>query len=142
MLGVRVDGPAEAWRWSWDAILTRRARGLARGEPPFFADASAWALEHESERELAGLHAWAWALRENPESSDAFESAARWVIENVQPDHATNRPWAIHVFIERAGDVEARMYAETLLHNCLVTTGEPDFFSACILLDAARALET
>jgi hypothetical protein len=32
------------------------------------------------------------------------------------------------------------MYAQTLLHNCQVSLGEPDAFSKLILADAADAL--
>ena len=32
------------------------------------------------------------------------------------------------------------MYADTLLHNCRVLTGQPDALSAHILLDASNAL--
>ncbi|MBZ0171155.1 MAG: hypothetical protein K8E66_02125, partial [Phycisphaerales bacterium] len=59
----------------------------------------------------------------------------------------TNHPWAVHVFLrlslaesDRAASDAARLHAETLLHNALVSSGRPDRFSACLLLDAARAL--
>ena len=58
----------------------------------------------------------------------------------AEPDNATNRPWALHVFL-LASAPECQHYAETLLHNCLVTTGEPEPLSAWILLDAANELE-
>ncbi|MEO1585156.1 MAG: hypothetical protein AAFR96_11390, partial [Planctomycetota bacterium] len=65
-------------------------------------------------------------------------------IREIQPDNATNLPWAVHVFCvlaERDGDADASLYAETLLHNCVVGgAGRPDKLSALILLDSARRL--
>ncbi len=66
------------------------------------------------------------------------EAVRDWHIENTQPDNATNRPWALHVFL-LAGSPEGRHYAETLLHNALVTGPEP--FCAWILMDVATWLE-
>jgi hypothetical protein len=106
------------------------------------------ALEVWTEEELGALHALSrFAMsRRAPELSARVDAAVRWLIEHVQPDNATNHPWAIHCFVMEsvrpASPVasEARMYAETLLHNCLVGRGVPDRFSACILTDAADAL--
>ncbi|MEL6795545.1 MAG: hypothetical protein AAFO89_01860 [Planctomycetota bacterium] len=96
-------------------------------------------IELWTERELTIVHA-GWLL---PRWCAAAVSSARWLIEEIQPDNATNLPWAVHVFASLfidEGIEEARMYAETLMHNCVVTTGRPDDLSALILLDAARQL--
>lgn len=77
--------------------------------------------------------------------TDIAESSARWLITEIQPDNATNLPWAVHVFASlavRDDSHEARMYAETLMHNCMVSSGQPDTLSALILLDAAKQLRT
>lgn len=65
------------------------------------------------------------------------------MVGELQPDNATNHPWAIHVFAAIAADennAHADLYAQSLLHNALIDGGEPDTFSALILLDAAHAL--
>jgi hypothetical protein len=133
-----------------------RGRGLGGGfafepqSPPFFADPHAWTLEQETEKELAGLHGWSWLLRSTTAGDattrdatvrerSSFDAATDWILANIQPDNATNHPWAIHVFLARAaaGHTDARLYAETMLHNTLVHHARPDRFSALILLDAA-----
>lgn len=102
-------------------------------------------IETATEAELAVQHA-AW--RRAVETRDArivyrAMTAARWAVATLQPDNATGHPWAVAVFIElwiESGDAEARLYAETLIHNSLVGAGVPDRFSAVLLLDAARLL--
>ncbi|MHC4216990.1 MAG: hypothetical protein ACYSU7_00905 [Planctomycetota bacterium] len=101
-------------------------------------------LEVWTEAELCGLHAlWCLARARGREDWARRADRARdWHLTNTQPDNATNRPWALHVFLLVTPPVaEARAYAETLLHNALVTTGRPDLFSAWILLDAANRIE-
>ena len=102
-------------------------------------------IEVWTERELAGLHALLWlAVRERDERAMArLLDAADWHLEHTQPDNATNRAWAAHVFAllaSRRDLPDARLYAETLVHNCMVTSGAPDALSAVILRDAAAAL--
>lgn len=102
-------------------------------------------IEVWTETELGALHALLWgAVLENNKSRLAAVLAhARWHIEHTQPDNATNRPWAIHLFMALAeldDSAEARMYAQTLAHNCRVALGVPDVISAQILFDAADAL--
>jgi hypothetical protein len=66
--------------------------------------------------------------------------AAEYLIAEVQPDNATNHPFALAAFLAlaHAGNFEAMLYAQTLLHNCQVQLGRPDAFSAALLLHAAR----
>ena len=99
------------------------------------------AIEVWTETELAAVHA-AWSL--GPEWRTEARRAAAWLVDNIQPDNATNRPWGVHVFASLAhesGGAQYELYAQTLLHNCQVMTGRPDDFSAMILLHAARELQ-
>ncbi len=105
------------------------------------------AVETTTETELAALHALWHHGERDPGRRDRCLDAARWHVEMLQPDNATNHPWAVHVFVNLAlaepdadASARARLHAETLLHNALVSTGRPDRFSACLLLDAARVL--
>jgi hypothetical protein len=120
---------------------------------PLFPRLHAQAIEMWTEAELSGLHALWWHARRGASGQAAIHrrclSAAKWLIAELQPDNATNRPWAVHVFADVSlGDhldantrADASMYAQTLLHNCQVG-GSIDRFSACILLDAAGAIES
>ncbi len=95
------------------------------------------------EGELCGLHALSWLALRRDELRSRGRSAAAWMMDEVQPDNATNRPWAIHVFAGLAsdGDTQADLYAQTLFHNAIVGRESPDVLSAMILLDAANWLE-
>jgi len=90
-------------------------------------------MEVWGERELCALHAlWARARSASPEDRSRWcrrgYLACRWLLANLQPDNATNYPWSIHVWVlvsepgthewgsQNLGP-EARVYAETLLHN-------------------------
>lgn len=108
------------------------------------------AIELWTERELGALHAlWRLAqIREYAPWRQRALDAARWHLTNTQPDNATNHPWAIPVFLdlwsadpESDESLSARLYAETLLHNCQTMNAKPDPLSALILLDAANGLE-
>jgi hypothetical protein len=149
LLGLPTPPSDEPWLWSW----SETADSPRRREPPFFADPDAWALEQETEKELAGIHGWSWRIREattrdatvrdaTVRERSAFDAATDWILANLQPDNATNHPWAIHVFLTRAseGHTDARLYAESMLHNTIVHQSRPDRFSAVILLDAATWL--
>ncbi|USN99362.1 MAG: hypothetical protein H6810_01410 [Phycisphaeraceae bacterium] len=105
------------------------------------------AIETTTEIELGALHALGHHATRDRRWMARCLDAARWHVEFLQPDNGTNHPWAVHVFVwlamtetdeSRAG--EAALHAETLVHNALVASGRPDRFSACLLLDAARAL--
>ena len=72
-------------------------------------------------------------------------TAARWHINELQPDNATNHPWAVHTFLILASQSPqdapaATFHADTLLHACQIKLGTPDLVSALILLDAANTL--
>lgn len=104
-------------------------------------------IEVWTEAELSALHAlWHVARREGRADLERrCMAAAGAYMEQIQPDNATNHPWAIHVFLMHAqytGAPDGRMYAETMLHNCQVGRGKPDRLSAVILLDAGRSLAT
>ena len=115
------------------------------GEGPIRPQSDASAIEVWTESELSAIHALAWyahTLGRSALLSRTFD-ACRWHIDNTQPDNATNHAWAVHLFAvlaERDISGEARLYAETLLHNCQVTSGVPDPLSARILHDASQAL--
>lgn len=142
--GARVD--------SLDLLLWR---ALSRGGPapphllatrgPLIAELAT--IETTTEAELAALHALGRIAQRDDDAAlraRCFD-AARAAIEQLQPDNATGHPWAIAIFAElglQTGDAAARHYAETLEHNCMITLGRPDRFSAVLLLDAAAMLES
>ena len=104
-------------------------------------------IEVWTESELAALHGLTWLAMEHDRADWArlAEMTAAWHVDHLQPDNATNHPWSVHLFIQRAlanNDPEASLYAETLILNCRVTTGIPDPLSAMILADAAAALRS
>ncbi len=102
------------------------------------------ALEVWTETDLAALHALWWLARTHhrPDWEALVRGASAWHLDNIQPDNATAHPWAVHLFaLAGATNPHARLYAETLLHNCQVSLGRPDKLSALILLDAACAIE-
>jgi hypothetical protein len=145
--GPEPTGPADAALW-WALVSGQPDRGVPsrarRG--PLLPLAGTDAIEVWTESELAALHAVFDAAVDGgdaPLLARSFD-AARWHVANVQPDNATNHPWAVHVFAAlgaRDGDTGAELHAQTLLHNCQVQTGRPDRFSALVLLDAAQTLE-
>lgn len=99
-------------------------------------------IEVWTESELSSLHAlWRLARTNNSvEIKDRVSKLRQWHLQHTQPDNATNRPWALHVFL-LADSSEDQHYAETLLHNCMVMSGKPDTLSAWILLDSANELQ-
>lgn len=106
-------------------------------------------VETFTEAHLACVHAAVW-LGLHRRDERWLAGAARvveWLIDEVQPDNATNRPWGVHAFVLLSGRLPeharraADAYAQTLLHNCQVYVGRPDVVSALILHDAAEAIE-
>jgi hypothetical protein len=127
----------------WAAVAGHGEKPTAPESPtgPITGAYEAGAIEVWTETELACVHA-AWSL--GSKWQDAARRSARWLLENIQPDNATNHPWAVHVFATlaaEADDIEFDLYAQTLLHNCVVSQGQPDVFSALILLHASRAIQ-
>lgn len=103
-------------------------------------------IEVWTEQELSSAHALCWLsdTRSTPVIKSSLDRAAAWYMKTLQPDNATNHPWAIQLFIELSINEpslelrsSAKLYAETLLHNCQVNLGKPDLLSAHILTDAA-----
>ncbi len=93
-----------------------------------------------TEAELAALHALSHAGQDCRFRVDA---AAEWLLEHLKAVNTNNHPWAVHVFLMRAHETntpEYRLYAETLLHNCVAILGRPCRFASLILLDAGRAM--
>lgn len=99
------------------------------------------ALEVWTECELGALHALARFARRHPAASRGarLDDLVAWHLEHTQPDNATNRPWALHVFL-REGTSETRLYAETLLHNAAASDARHEPLTRWILLDSAREL--
>ncbi len=142
-----------------EAFLKRtlKARNSAGREEAWLLDCPvlsrrAGTIEVFTQSQLSALHA-AWGLsvaRGREDLRLACLHACGWFIENLQPDNATNHPWAAQVFVMKAATCtgadqhelrgSALMYAQTLLHNCRVHLGRPDRFSAAVLVDAGRAL--
>lgn len=118
---------------------------LPSGEGPLAPAMQAQGIEAWTECELSALHAlWSIArIRDDAVLRERATSAACWLTRDMQPDNATNRPWAAHVFLalSRAEGDDAGLYARTLIHNALIPDGVPERFSACILWHAAAELE-
>ena len=121
----------------------------AEGGPLLGAASDTRAIEVRTEGELIALHALSEIAFRGADHAlhERCRAAARWHLDEIQPDNATNHPWAIQVFVRLSLDGtfdradEARLHAQTMLHNCMVSLGRPDRLSACILLHAARSLE-
>lgn len=106
-------------------------------------DSGQWsAIEVWTEGELCGLHALGRLRRTRPDLAAVvgrrLRSAIGWHLEHTQPDNATHRPWAIHLFLGHP-DAEIDLYGQTLLHN-FEAAGRGDRDAAWILLDAAREI--
>lgn len=119
---------------------------LSRASGPLLEPDAYLAIEVWAECELAALHALHRLARQAPAPlgsriRERTAHAWRWHLEHTQPDNSTNRPWAIHVFL-LADDptAEARLYAETLLHNMAASHAREEPLSRWILADAAREL--
>lgn len=143
--------PARPGVESLDLLLWRCAADPAVAVPPellvpSIAPLRAWLsdgpIEVWTEVELSSLHAlWRLArLRGDARLRGRAVSAMRWHLEHTQPDNATNRPWALHAFLQE-GSAEGEAYAGTLLHNALAHGGRPEPLSAWILMDSAAELD-
>jgi hypothetical protein len=139
----RWVGEVEGWL---SAAATARAREGVNPQNVLvvYADLGE-AIEVATEGQLCALHALAHLAGVEGRLWPAVRAGAERLLEHVQPDNATNLPWAVHVFARLAseggtGASAAEAYAGTLLHNCQVTLGRADARSARILADAARTL--
>jgi hypothetical protein len=147
----------EAWLW-WQV---HRDEGDLRSliDPaqagPLITPGRHSTIEVWTESELCALHALGRIVqRRSARLSEAalrpwrarLEAARAWHVEHTQPDNGTNRPWAVAVFAT-VGSAESQLYAETLLHNALVSghqnqsAGGLEPLCAAILHDAAAQLE-
>jgi|GEM_PF-3087843 len=146
-LGVKLS-PPDRQPNSLDETLWSALAGRIESPPapaqrtgPLTGSYETGAIEVWTETELACVHA-AWSLGTGWQQ--AARVSAHWLLDNIQPDNATNHPWAAHVFArlaEETGNFEFDLYAQTLLHNSVVGTGRPDAYSALILLHASRAIQ-
>ncbi|MEN0021109.1 MAG: hypothetical protein AAF747_09530 [Planctomycetota bacterium] len=140
-LGLEADAadtdprPEHAVWLAPDAWRELIAEPSASGPAPLLPDLHDAGIEAWTEAELIALH----GLASIADARDRVARAAEWHVAELQPDNATNRPWAIHSFI-RLGTPEGEHFAQTMLHNCCVTLGKPDIVSAAILRDAASSL--
>jgi len=125
--------------------------GLVAGRDGLLVDPDAFAIEYRTMIELSALQAfWSVTLRENdPAMRTRVLDAARWHVEELQPDNAINRPWGLAVFVELAIEEQdemlaqtAELHAQTLLHNACINFGKPDLLSALILRDATEQLRS
>lgn len=143
--GVGPDERIWAWRHSLESAASEAPSGLLEDGPgPVTRERTDLGVEIWTETELAALHAVSSIAEPGSALAARVDEAVRWHVESLQPDNATNHPWAVHAFAEygeRTGDAGALMHAEGLVHACLVGRGKPDRYSAVILLDSARAIE-
>lgn len=151
-----LEAPPPSYRRAGDPddVLWRAAAGgdpglaaadrlLAARPGSSLSDAGAFlALEVWTECELSALHALGRIVRRHPSParSARLGELLRWHLEHTQPDNATNRPWALHLFAAPRLP-EASLYAETLLHNVAASDARHEPLSRWILLDSARELE-
>lgn len=140
-----VSNPQSTDLKLWNSLVRGQTgsmlQAVAPAGVPLCPEFANLAIEVATETELASLHALSHA---GNAARSRVDAASDWIVHNIQPDNATNHPWAVHVFLQRAlesGSVEHRLYAETLLHNCVVSLGRADRFSALVLLDSGRTLK-
>jgi hypothetical protein len=92
--------------------------------------------------ELLILHAFCSFARMTHDESlmDPLMRCVEFHLKEIQPDHATNEPWAIHAFILHP---EGNLTAETLLHAAMVQgSGHLTPVARSVVRDALRALRT
>ena len=136
-------GPSDRVWWAlfddgiqWESLVST-------GDGPLLPALREEGIETWTEAELSALHAL-WHLARRRDSAEIRERCARavaWHLAEVQPDNATNRPWAVHAFVLAARrHPDAILHARTLVHNAMVERGRPERFAALLLVDAADAL--
>ena len=156
--GFDADDPAiKAWelvRTGGTAASLLDLEGLgpeAGPVGPMLRQRNDLAIEVWTECELSVMHAAWHVLLEGAGDSESrrrlharLGGAVEWHLEHTQPDNATSRPWAIHVFLELGHpDVEAIDYAANMLHaaeSARMSGGGDDRLRGWILGDAAATL--
>ncbi len=87
---------------------------------------------------LHALHSYALIHRDGRAIAKTL-ACADFHIREIQPDHATNEPWAAHAY---ASHIDGRVTAETLLHSAQIqNAGKLTEVSRLIVSDAVAALE-
>lgn len=113
------------------------------GSSELIPSARSLGLEAWTEMELSCLHALSTiaAIRRDEAVWARCRRAAEWHLAELQPDNATNRPWAVHAFVAISEThPHALMHAGTLVHNACVERGRPERRSALIMLHSAMVL--
>lgn len=141
-----ADMPTDERLWwclaSRDSFPPRALRTAGGALTPGFGREP---IEFWTEREMRVMHATMnrAIIARDASLFDRVLDAADWLMDNVQTDNATNRPWGIHAVIIRGllGHTHAEHDAAGMLHAARAATGEADRLSQIILLDAARTLD-
>lgn len=133
------------WHAALDHSRSLDGLQLTAGDGPLLSHPPRATIEVVTEVELCALHAlWTVArTRGRPDLRARCLSAAAWHLRELQPDNATQMPWAVHVFAilgVETGNASADVDAQTRLHNAMAGRGRVDRRSALILLHAAREL--
>lgn len=148
---AKLDPEEAAWWALHDRTILKATRIDLNAAGPLFEALRERGIEWWTQAELSGVHALSIiGVRDrSPAILQRVERCAMWLLDEVQPDNATQWPWAVHIFaaisIDASRDASirtaARHYAQTLVHNALVNAGQPDRFAACILWSSAEWLE-
>lgn len=145
LLRAARDGETpERTLWAAASAAATPERGVLDldGTGPLWSPDRWSAIEVWTEGELCGLHALARLGRLRADLASGIfrrlRSAIDWHLEHTQPDNATHRPWAVHLFLGHP-DPEVDLYGQILLHN-FEAAGRGDRDAAWILRDAAREI--
>ncbi|MCS7032485.1 MAG: hypothetical protein NZ561_00650 [Phycisphaerae bacterium] len=91
--------------------------------------------------ELVLLHAVTTCsvLSHDPQARRVAMASAGFCHREIQPDHATGLPWALHAFVLNA---DTHLFADWLVNACLVQyAGEPRGLALVLLADALYCLK-
>lgn len=129
---------------TWRALLSGDAPPEALFDPvrpTLMARDDYSAIEVWTDAELCVMHAlWFLARRDGDRRAAArLDTVRTWHLAHTQPDNATNRPWALHVFALGA-EPESQLYAQTLLHNAMALDARPNSLAGLILASSAAAM--
>lgn len=129
----------------WDALSTGEAVHAAKHVASLQQPSGEWFKRTDSDNpeplwyhELVTLHAMATIQRRLPEAgvADAVARSATYVAAEVQPDHASSQPWAIHALLTVPDGV---YLADMMLHAAGVQ--QPSTMDAVSLILLADALD-